>query len=67
MNAVIARIALRYIAAILIARGIISADIGGTLGSDPDIQAGAEVLAGIVIAGAVEGWYWAAKRWGWKT
>jgi preprotein translocase subunit Sec61beta len=67
MNAALARIALRYIAAGLVTYGIVSADIGGTLGSDPDILVGVEIAVGALIAAAVEGWYVLAKRFGWAT
>jgi hypothetical protein len=66
MTAVIVRIALRYFAGILVARGLLSADDGGTFSADPDIQMLVETGAGLAIGAITEGWYWAARKFGWS-
>jgi len=66
MTAVIVRIALRYFAGILVARGLLSADDGGTFSADPDIQMLVETGAGLAIGAATEGWYWMARKFGWS-
>lgn len=66
MTAVIVRIALRYLAGILVARGLLSADDGGTFSADPDIQMLVETGAGLAIGAATEGWYWMAHKFGWS-
>ncbi len=63
MNGAITRILLRWLAAFLVARGYFSDDLASSLLSDPDIQ----IAAGAVIGMATEGWYAAAKRFGWNT
>ncbi|WP_421912719.1 hypothetical protein [Mesorhizobium sp.] len=66
MTSVIVRIALRYFAGILVARGLLSADDGGTFSADPDIQMIVETGAGLAIGGITEGWYWMARKFGWS-
>lgn len=67
MNAVLARIILRYVAAALVAKGVFSTDVGATLAGDMDIQGVAEIVVGLVASGAAESWYALAKRFGWST
>jgi hypothetical protein len=66
MTAVFIRILLRYLAGILVARGLLSADDGGTFSADPDIQMAVETGAGLAIGVATEGWYWLARKFGWS-
>lgn len=61
------RILLRYVAAYLVARGILGQDMANALAGDPEVVALLEVAAGFAIGAAVEGWYWLAKRMGWAT
>ena len=61
------RIFLRYAAGFLIAKGILSQDLGDALAGDPDIIAAAETLAGFGVAVATEWYYRAAKKFGWPT
>lgn len=61
MTSVLVRIALRYLAAFLVARGILGADDGTTFASDPDIQALIEAAIGAAIGGATEIWWWWTK------
>lgn len=63
MTAVLARIAMRYLAAALVTAGYLDADLGQQIGADPDIL----ILAGAAIGLAVEMAYAAAKRLGWTT
>lgn len=63
MTAVLARIALRYLAAALVTAGYLDADLGQQIGADPDIL----ILVGAAIGLAVEMAYAAAKRLGWTT
>ncbi len=63
MTPVLARIALRYIAASLVTAGYLDSDVANQIGVDPDLL----MLAGIAIGGAVEGLYAVAKKLGWRT
>jgi len=63
MTAVLARIALRYLAAALVTAGYLDADLGNQIGADPDLL----ILVGGAIGFAVEMAYAAAKRLGWTT
>lgn len=67
MTAVIARIALRYLAGFLVAKGLLAPDVGGGLATDPDVLNVVSTVAGLAIAAASEGWYFLAKRFGWGT
>lgn len=67
MSAVLARIALRYVAGALIARGLLGIDDVNTLLTDPDVAALVEVAIGAGLAAATEGFYALAKRFGWST
>jgi hypothetical protein len=62
MTAVIARIALRYAAAALVTRGLLSPDDGNTLMNDPDVL----MLLGAGLGAISEGWYWLAHKFGWS-
>jgi hypothetical protein len=61
MTAVIARIACRYIAGALIAKGFLDAGTGDTLATDPDVL----MLVGLGIGLATEGAYAVARKLGW--
>lgn len=67
MTSLIIRIALRYGAGILVARGLLGADDAASFSSDPDVQMMLETGAGLVIGAAVEGWHYIARRLGWLT
>lgn len=66
MTALFARIALRYLAGFLIARGLLGADDAATFTNDPDIQMAIEVGLGAAIASATETWHWLARKFGWE-
>lgn len=59
------RILLRYLAALLVAKGLIAPEMGDLLAVDPDIVTGLEAVLGVMIGAAVEGWYVLARRFGW--
>lgn len=67
MNGALLRIAIRYAVGALVARGFLSSDLGGSLSTDPDVEAAIQVGIAAAIGVAVEGWYWLAKRLGWAT
>lgn len=66
MASVITRILLRYVAAVLITKGLLSPDMGDVF-LDPGIIAGIEVAVGMLLGLVAEGWYYVAKRMGWDT
>jgi hypothetical protein len=61
MSAVVARIALRYLAGALITAGYLDAGTGNTLASDPDVL----MLVGLGLGLFTEGAYALARRHGW--
>lgn len=65
MSTVIIRIGLRYLAMLLISKGIFSPELGNTIVADPDVLAAVQVGVGTAIAAATEAWYWAARKFGW--
>jgi hypothetical protein len=64
---VLIRIALRYLAGFLVAKGFLLPDLGDTLQNDPQVLAGIQIAAGFLIGAISEGWYWLAKKLGWRT
>lgn len=64
---VLIRILLRYIAAALVAKGMLSPGLGDMLALDPDVSAVIEILAGGMAALVAELSYVVAKRLGWRT
>lgn len=67
MTAVLIRIALRYGAGILVAKGILAPEVGADLASDPDVLQVAQIGAGLIAGGLAEMWFFFAKRLGWAT
>ena len=67
MKSVIARIVLRYIAAALVAYGILTIDMEYTVANDADLQIGIEFAVGLGIGAVTEAWYAIARRFGWAT
>jgi len=67
MPSVIIRIALRYLAAVLVARGWLAAPDAAMLSVDAELIAVLQTAAGVGIAGAIEAWTWIARRRGWST
>lgn len=66
MTSVIVRIALRYLAAVLVAKGLLDPDGGSMLGADPDVAVLVETGVGIACGVAAEGWWLLARRMGWE-
>ena len=66
MIAVIIRIALRYCAGVLVARGLLGADDASAFSADPDIQMALETGLGLAVAATVEWWHMLARRLGWE-
>lgn len=67
MAGVIIRILLRYLAAALVAKGLMSQDVSDLFGSDPDIAGLVEIAIGGASVFVAEGWYFLAKKFGLKT
>ncbi len=65
MTLVFIRILLRYLAAILVTRGLIAPDLGEMIARDPDVAMALQVAAGALLAAVAEGWYYLAHRCGW--
>ena len=65
MTTVITRIALRYCAAVLVARGLLGAGDAAALSGDPDIQMALEAGLGLAISAATEAWYVLARKLHW--
>lgn len=51
------RIALRYLSAVLVSKGILDNDTGNALIADPQIAAAIEIALGIAIASITEAWH----------
>lgn len=66
MTTVFIRIALRYLAALLIARGVLSPDMGDIITSDPEIAMALQLGGGALVGIVAEGWYYLARRFGWS-
>lgn len=74
MNSAIVRIIMRYAAGALIAKGMVDADLGRMLATDKDVftlltplvDVAVATLPGMIVGAASEGWYWMAKKFGWK-
>jgi hypothetical protein len=64
MIPVITRIALRYLAAMLVTRGLLGADDAAMLSGDPDLQMLIETGIGFAIMAGTEGWHWLSARFG---
>lgn len=62
MTEVIIRIVLRYVAAFLSAKGLLTQESGTAIVSDPNIAQGIEIGLGLFVGMAAECWYWATCR-----
>lgn len=65
--AAIIRIALRYATFPLLYYGLINENEAMDLIADPEIAQWISLGLGILSPVIAEGWYWLAKRWGWRT
>lgn len=66
MIAVVIRIALRYGAGVLVARGLLGAGDAAVLSGDPDIQMALETGVGLALSAATEAWYVLARKFHWS-
>lgn len=64
---VVARIVLRYLTLPLVALGLILPEEQRTIIADPELVGTVATALGILAPMIAEGWYWAAKRLGWRT
>lgn len=64
---VLARIILRYVAGFLLYKGFVSTDMSRMIQFDPDLINWLQIALGLAAGGLAEGWYWLAKKFGWKT
>lgn len=67
INGAIARILLRYAIAAITTYGLLTPEVGEMITNDPDIAMFAELGIGALSALTVEGYYIAAKYFGWST
>ena len=65
MTAVLIRIALRYGAGVLVARGLLGAGDAAALSGDPDVQMALETGIGLAVSAATESWYLLAHKFHW--
>lgn len=65
MSAVIARIALRYAAGILVTKGLLAPEAGVQFSADPDVTQALQVALGVGVGAVSEGWYYLARKLGW--
>jgi len=63
MQAVILRIAMRYLSGALVSYGVIPHDVGADLAVDPDVA----LVLGAIIGAVTEAGYAYAKKRGWTT
>lgn len=61
------RIVLRYLAAFLVAKGVLLPADGALFATDPEVVQAVEFALGVAIGAVAETWYWLAKRLGWRT
>jgi hypothetical protein len=66
MTSVIARIALRYLAGLLIAKGVIDAGFGREISTDAEVIGVIETIMGLTAAFVAEQWYRMARKFGWE-
>ncbi len=66
MIAPIARIALRYFAGALIAKGFADASFANDFAANPDALALVQAGIGAALGGLTEAWYYLARRFGWS-
>jgi hypothetical protein len=59
------RIALRWAAGMLVARGYMAQGDAGLL-ADPDLVAAVSYGLAAACGAVAEGWYWAARKFGWS-
>lgn len=65
MTAPIARILLRYLAGALFLAAGVDDSFGQQFINDPDVLNLTQLALSAAITGVTEGWYWAARKFGW--
>lgn len=60
------RILLRYGSAALVAKGLLPDEQASMIASDPEFASLIEMGAGLALGAVAEGWYWAARKFGWN-
>lgn len=63
----IIRILLHILFGVLVTRGLMTQSVADMLRADPDVQVIIELVAGVAASAAAWGWYFLAKRFGWRT
>jgi len=66
MTSVLVRIALRYAAGALVAKGLLSPDDGSMLAVDAELAQAIEVGVGLAIGAGTEWAYYLARKLGWS-
>lgn len=66
MPAPFIRIALRYLAAALVAWGYLAEDQAALIADDPDLVMALTMVAGWLVGAFTEVWYYAARKFGWE-
>lgn len=67
ISGALVRIAMRYIAGGLVAKGIFGTSSALVLFSDPEVEQLATILVGLALTAISEAWYALAKKYGWPT
>ena len=67
MSAVVVRIALRWLAGFLVAKGWFAPEDGLWLQTDPDVAMLGQMALGAGVGLLAEAWYAAARKLGWAT
>lgn len=65
MSSPTVRILLRYLIGLLVAKGFFAPELGNVFLADPEVIAELQILLGLALGAAVEGWYAMARRFGW--
>lgn len=67
MDGLVARLILRYVAGMLIAKGLLADPDGDWINSNPDLLELVTAGVGFAIMGVTEAFYRLAKKYGWRT
>lgn len=67
MLAPLARVILRYVAGALLGAGVSVGAAGYVLADDPDLVMLVSIGLSFLIGAASEGFYYLAKKYGWRT
>ena len=60
------RIAIRYLAAAMVAWGWLAEDQAAMIANDADLVQAVAIFGGAVAAVITERWYWLARKFGWE-